>query len=101
MFFYEAYDQRDNDCLYEFLIPRAKHELCYIDDDGEAFENSSYYDIIEHIKCSEIQSLCFKRLFINLSKKVEELVLIFYNSIQDYFDYKSIHNLICPKHYDS
>ena len=39
--FYEAYDKGDNDCLYEFWIPRAKHELCYIDDDGEAFENIS------------------------------------------------------------
>ena len=29
--FYEAYDKGDNDCFYEFLTPRAKHRLCYID----------------------------------------------------------------------
>ena len=29
------------------------------------------------------------------------MVLICYNSTQDCLDYKSIHNSICPKHYDS
>ena len=47
--FSDAYDKGDNDCLHEFLIPRAKRELSYIDDDGEAFENSSYYGVMEHI----------------------------------------------------
>ena len=99
--FYEAYDKGDSDCLYEFLIPRAKHEWTYIDDGGEAFENSSYYDIIEHIKHSQIQCLCFKKLFINFSFPIEELVLIFHNSIQDYFDCKTTHNFIDPKNFNS
>ena len=87
--FYEASDKGDDDCLYEFLMPRANHELCYIDN-GEAFENSSYDDIMEHIKYSKMQCTCFKKLFVKFSKTVEELVLIFYNSIQDYYDSKSI-----------
>jgi hypothetical protein len=37
---------------------------------------------------------------INFCKANEELVLIFYNSIQYYFDYKSIHNSIYPKHFE-
>ena len=28
------------------------------------------------------------------------MVLIFYNSVQDCFDCKSVHNFIYPKHYD-
>ena len=67
--FYEAYDKGDNDCLYEFLIPRAKHELCYIDDDGEAFENSSHDDIMEHIRYSQLGCHCSKKLFINFFEK--------------------------------
>ena len=59
--FHEAYDKGDNDCLYESLIPRAKHELCYIDDDGEAIESSSYYDIMEHVRYSQISCNCFKK----------------------------------------
>ena len=42
--FLEAYDKDDNDCLYGFLIPRAKHGLNHNDDDGEAFEN--YHDAV-------------------------------------------------------
>ena len=64
--FQEAYDKRDTDCLYELLIPRAKHELSYIDDDGEAFENSCYYDIMEHIRYSQLGCHCFKNLFYKL-----------------------------------
>ena len=41
----------------------------------------------------------FQKL-INFSKTLEELVLTFYNSIQDYFDYKSIYDFIYPRHYD-
>ena len=47
--------------VYESLIPRAKHDLCYTDDDGEAFENSSYYDIMEHIKYSKIDCIFSKK----------------------------------------
>ena len=83
--FYEANDKGDNDCLYEFLTPRAKHELCYIDD-GEAFENICYDDIMDHIRYSQIGCTCFKKLFINFSKTVEELVLIFHSPEQYYFD---------------
>ena len=36
----------------------------------------------------------------NSFKAVEELVLIFYTSIQDYYDYKSIYSFIYPKQYD-
>ena len=100
MFFFEAYDKGDNGCLYEFSIPRAKRALCYISDDDEAFVKSSYYDIMEHIRYSQLDCQCFKQIFINLSKTVEELVSIFYNSIQDYFDNKSIYNSIYPKHYE-
>ena len=31
---------------------------------------------------------------------MEELVLIFYNSIQDYFDYTKSFNSLCPTHYN-
>ena len=58
--FYEAYDKGDDDCLHELLIPRIKHELCYIDN-GEEFENSSYDDIMKHIKHSQIQCNCFNK----------------------------------------
>ena len=54
--FYDAYDKGDNDCLYEFLTPRAKHELSYIADDGEACENSCYYDIMYHIRYAQFGS---------------------------------------------
>ena len=90
--FCDAYDKGDNDCLYEVLIPRAKHQLSYIDDDSEAFEDSCYYDIMEHLRYSQLGCHWFKQIFISLSKAIEELVLMLYNSIQDYFDYKSIHN---------
>ena len=33
-------------------------------------------------------------------KTIEELVLIFYASIQDYYDFKSMYSFIYPKHYD-
>ena len=59
--FYEAYDKGDGQCLYEFLLPMVKHELCYVDD-GEPFENSCYDDIMERIKHSQIQCNCFKKL---------------------------------------
>ena len=39
-----------------------------------------------------------QKLFINFSKTVEEFVLIV--SIQYYFDYKSSHRFIYPKHHD-
>ena len=86
--------------VYEFLIPIAKNELTYIADDGEAFENRCYYDIVEHVWYLQLGCHCFKKLFINFFKTVEELVWMFYNSMQDYFDHKSIHNFIYPKHYD-
>ena len=54
-------DKRDNNCLYESLIPRAKHELSYIDD-GEAFEISCYDAIMEHIGYSHIGCNCFNLL---------------------------------------
>ena len=41
-----------------------------------------------------------KKIFINFSKTIEELVLIFYNTTQDYCEYKTIYNLIHPKHYN-
>ena len=40
-------------CLSELLIPRAKHELCDIDE-GEAFEISWYDEIMEHIRYSHM-----------------------------------------------
>ena len=46
-----------------FLIPRVNHEFCHIDN-GEAIENSSCDDIMEHIKYSQIQCNCFEKLFI-------------------------------------
>ena len=61
--FYETYDKGDNHCLHGFLIPRAKYELCYIDD-GEAFENSCCDDIMEHIRYSQIGCTCFKNFII-------------------------------------
>ena len=77
--FYEAYDKGDNDGLFELLVPRAEHELSCIDDEGEAFENC-YYDIMEHIRHSQIGCNCFKKISIDLSKTIEELVFdIFWN----------------------
>ena len=35
--FYEAYDKGDNTCLHVFLMQTTKHELRYINHDGEAF----------------------------------------------------------------
>ena len=69
--FYEAYDKGHNDCLYDFLTPRVKHELCYIDDDG-AFEISCYDDIIEHIRYSHIGCNGFKELSINFLKQLKK-----------------------------
>jgi len=86
--------------VYKCLIPRAKHELSYMDEDGEAFENDCYYDIMERIRCSQLGCHCFWKLFRNVSTTIEELVLIFYNSIQAHFNYKSNYNSIYPKHYD-
>jgi len=63
--FHEAYDEGDNNCLYAFLLPRAKHELCYIDDDGEASENSSHDEIMDHIRYSQIGCTCFKKISMN------------------------------------
>ena len=53
---------------------------------------------MEHIRYSQLGCHCFKKLFVNLSRTVEDLVLIFYNSIQDFFDYETIHNFTYPKH---
>ena len=38
--------------------------------------------------------------FINCTKTIEELILIFYNSTQDYHDYKLLINHIYPKIYN-
>ena len=81
-----------------FLVLRAQHELYYIDDD-EPIEISCYDDIVQHIRYSHIGCSCFKELSINFSKAIEELVLIFYNSIQDYFVYTKIFNFMYPIHY--
>ena len=82
--FYDAYDKGDDKCLYGFLEPRLKTELI---DDDETYDISCYDDVIEHIRYSHIDCINFKDLFINYSKTIEELILIFYNSIQDYYDY--------------
>ena len=74
---YEAYDKEDNNCLYELLLPRAKHELCHIDNDGEAFENSCHDDIMEHIRYSQISCNCFKNLFIFFLKQLQNLFSYF------------------------
>ena len=68
--FYEAYDKGDRDCLYELLIPRVKHEMCYIDD-GEPSELRCYDDIIEHIRYDDVRCCNDNKLFINYSKKME------------------------------
>ena len=86
-------------CISELLIPRAKHEVCFIDD-GEATEISWYDDIMEHIRYSHMGCNYFKELFINLSKTIEELALIFHNSIQHYFDYAKNYGFIYPIHYN-
>ena len=55
--------------LYDLLkqnneeILNNHNELCYIDN-GEEFENRCYDDIIEHIKFSQIQCNCFKKLVV-------------------------------------
>ena len=59
--FNQAYDKGDDACLYDFIIPRVKHEFRCIDD-GEAFENSCYDDIMEHIRYSKIGCNCLKNL---------------------------------------
>ena len=56
---YAAYDKGDNDCRYELLILRAKHELCYFDDD-EPIEISYYDDIMNHTRCSHMGCNGFK-----------------------------------------
>ena len=84
----------DNNCLY-VLILRTKHELCYNDDD-EPIEISCYDDTTEHIRYSHVGCNCFTELFINFSKTIEDLGLISYSSIQDYFDYTKFYNSICP-----
>jgi len=95
--FFKAYDKWDHACLYEFLIPRVKHESCYIDV-GEPFEVSCYDDVIQHVRYDDVRCCAFKELFMNYSQLIEGLILISYNSIQDYFDYKTAYNLIFPKH---
>ena len=84
--FYDAYGNGDDYCLYSFLLPRTKRDTLYIDEDEPIYNN--YYDeIIEHIKYSNVRCCNFKNFFINYTKTIEELILIFYNSIQDYHDY--------------
>ena len=67
---YEAQDKGSDECLYDFLLPRAKHELCYSDDE-EPFETSSYDDIMEHIKYDTIRCNCFSKLFIKFLKQLK------------------------------
>ena len=55
------------------LIQRAKHALSYVDD-GEGFEISCHDDIMEHIRYSQFGCNCFKKVFINFLKTIEELV---------------------------
>jgi len=95
--FYDAYDKGDDRCLYEFLIPRLKSEL--LDDDDEPYEISYHDDVIEYIRYNHIDCINFKNLFINYSKTIEELILIFNNSIQEYFDYKMFYKHLFPEHY--
>ena len=92
--FYEAYDKGDYKCLYGFLEPRLKTELI---DDDETYEISCYDDVIEHIRYSNVDCINFKDLFINYSKTIEEFILIFYNSIRDYYDYKELYKCIYPE----
>ena len=94
---YDAYDKGDDQCLYEFLKPRVKTEL--IDADDDTYEISCYDDVLEHIIYSHVDCTNFKNLFINYSKTIEELILIFYNSIQDYYDYKQFYKCIYPEPY--
>ena len=77
-----------------FLGPRLKTELI---DDDETYDISCYDDVIEHIIYSHVDCINFKDLFINYSKTIEELILIFYNSIQDYHDYTR--KYIYPEYY--
>ena len=58
---YNAYDKGDNACLSEVLIPRAKYELSYTDDDGEAFENKFRYDIMKHKRYSQLGCHFFQK----------------------------------------
>ena len=96
--FYDAYDNGDDYCLYSFLLPRTKRDTLYIDEDEPIYNN--YYDeIIEHIKYSNVRCCNFKNFFINYTKTIEELILIFYNSIQDYHDYKLLMNHTYPNTY--
>ena len=57
-------------------------------------------DVIKkmELKYSQIQCNCFKKLYI--FETVEELVLMFYTSIQDYYDYKSSFKSIYTKQYN-
>ena len=68
-------------------------------DDDETYDISCYDDVIEHIIYSHIDCINFKDLFINYSKTIEELILIFNNSIQDYYDYKQFYKCIYPESY--
>ena len=94
---YMAYDKGDPDGLNDFLEPRAITET--YEDDEEEIQISCYDDIVEHIRYSHDDCPMFKGLFINYKKTIEELVLIFYTSIQDYFDYKMFYRHISPEHY--
>ena len=96
----QAYDPGDGDCLFEFLKPRIKTEFIDDDDDGEIYETNAYDDITEHIKYSHVDCIDFNNLFINYSKTIEELILIFYNSIQDYYDNLTFYQCIYPRFYN-
>jgi len=64
--FYDAYDKGDDNCLYEFLVPRVKTEL--IDDDDDTLEISCHDDVIEHIRYNHVDCINFKRNILKLFK---------------------------------
>ena len=70
-----AFDRGDVYNLLDFIEPRLNKNLKY-----------------EHFILSmniQIDSNCFKKMFVNYSKTIEDIILIYFTSLQDYFDHTS------------
>ena len=82
-----AFDRGDVYNLKDFIEPRLK----------------TNYEYENFIMCMNIQeqvnSTYFKNMFVNYSKTIEEIICIYFTSLQDYFDYTSFKNQVFVKRY--
>jgi hypothetical protein len=80
-------DETDRGCFYGFLIQRLKPCLPDDDEDDNSEPNEVYDRVMECLIDGNTSREDLQCLFLNFDKTISELLLVFYNSIIDYFDF--------------